>query len=83
MPSSGQLSFWLGEGVFLGSQNSKCQVLANFHFGWGRVLFLGSQNPKCQVLANFFHFREFGGRGGGDLLKNRVFLQNGPTILEA
>ena len=40
-----------GGGVFLGSQNSKCQVLANFSFSTGSSC--GSQNSKCQVLVNF------------------------------
>ena len=54
-----QLQVFLGAGVFLGSQNSKCQVLDNFSFsagGGGRRgggVFLGSQNSKCQVLDNF------------------------------
>ena len=37
----------MGGGVFLDSQNSKCQVLANFSFsgvGRGGGVFLGSQN---------------------------------------
>ena len=44
--------FWpsLHWGVFLCSENSKCQVLAKFSF-WG--VFLGSQNSKWQVLAKF------------------------------
>ena len=43
--------------VFLGSQNSKCQVQAKFQWGGGGV-FLGSQNSKCQVLAKFQFFLE-------------------------
>ena len=56
--------------LILGSQNSKCQLLANFSFSGRGGVFLGSQNSKCQLLVNFsfakfcpiFHFR---GEGGG------------------
>ena len=39
--------------VFLGSQNSKCQVLATFSFSEVRGVFFGSQNSECQVLVKF------------------------------
>ena len=46
VPSPGQIS---RGGVFWGSHNSKCQVLAKFQFGGEG----DSEKPKCQVLAKF------------------------------
>ena len=56
-PGQFQFSTWVGGGVFLGSQNSKCQDLPKFQFGGG--VFLGSQNSKCQDLPKF----QLGGGG--------------------
>ena len=42
----------LGGGVFLGSQNTKCQGLPKFELGGGGG-FLGSQNSNCQDLPKF------------------------------
>ena len=75
-------------GASLVVNNQSAKFWPNFHFrgrgkGFSRVVktytanfwpnfkFLGSQNSKCQVLANFSFP---GGREGGSLLKNRVFL---------
>ena len=72
-------SFHCVGGVFLGSQNSKCQVLANFSFsgGWGGGgVFFGSQNSKCQVLAKF----SFSG-GGGGAGSGQLFIGGGEVFL--
>ena len=58
--------FHLGEGVFLGSQNSKCQDLPKFQFS-------GGGDIPAKICLNF---NRGGGRGGGGNwpVKNRVFL---------
>ena len=60
--------FHLGEGVFLGSQNSKCQDLPKFQFSGG------GEGYSCQDLPKFQSGVLWGGGGGNRQVKNRVFL---------
>ena len=58
MPSSGQISIW-GEGGILGSEDSKCQVLAKFQLeGRGNSWIVRTQS------ANFWSNFNFQGGGG-------------------